>query len=41
MEKNIGIRDGRGDLEDANLRPATYDDIDPFGHEEGHQVCRI
>jgi hypothetical protein len=23
------------------IRPATYDDADPFGHEEGHQVNRL
>ena len=25
----------------TSRREAGYDDVDPFGHEEGHDVCAI
>jgi len=33
---NGGGTEGYGG--DYDIRPAGYDDADPFGHEEGHQV---
>jgi hypothetical protein len=40
MDKAVKLCDTpkEGITEHTSNRPAEYDDIDPFGHEEGHQV---
>jgi hypothetical protein len=38
MEKHHVVDGPDEALESGDGRPVTYDDVDPFGHEEGHQV---